>query len=513
MIYRPFKLEPGDELLEIDSKKLYAINYLDLLNILKALSYKFVTIVCARKKREKLLDSNKALEYNDQNEQQINKKLSVRAKSEGFLKQDNSDNKSEINDMKSSDTEENQQAKISVCVSVAKSTPDLNHKNTTDSPRMSRKTEHSAAADRSICLPRSRSLEQNCLAMWQQKITYIKLVKSKNGLGFSLIDYQHNQFTPMSKTMIVIRALVPSGVAQVDGKLKPGQRLVSVNNVGLDDDLALVKDGATNEIGVLDATKDLDKTNLLSYTVAVLKSLPIGGEVRLGVQKPLPYPESIDTIRPPRAKSQHFNKTESSKICTAKNVLFTEPLPRKRKKKNLKRRKKIISTSQYGLKSDDESEAFTQLEDNAMKKNKNVHMLKRLNVDLNDKKENHSRSEYEETENSKALKDESSMTMSSGEEKTHKTVDEESLVDQTLTSAFGDESPEPHGYTLAATSAPAILNDLEALKNQQENQKHSFYSTSSLLKSQTSLLGKRTKSDFDIEKINGQSKFSINKNY
>ena len=134
-------------------------------------------------------------------------------------------------------------------------------------------------------------------------------------------------------------------------------------------------------------------------------------------------------------------------------------------------------------------------------------------MDLNDKKESHSRSEYEETENSTALKDESSMTMSSGEEKTHKTVDEESLVDQTLTSAFGDESPEPHGYSLAATSAPAILNDLEALKNQQENQKHSFYSTSSLLKSQTSLLGKRTKSDFDIEKINGQSKFSINKNY
>jgi hypothetical protein len=87
--------------------------------------------------------------------------------------------------------------------------------------------------------PRSRSLELNSLAMWQQKITYINLVKSEKGLGFSLIDYQHNQHTPLSKTMIVIRALVPFGVAQLNGQLMPGQRLVSINEVSLDEDLTI----------------------------------------------------------------------------------------------------------------------------------------------------------------------------------------------------------------------------------------------------------------------------------
>lgn len=36
------------------------------------------------------------------------------------------------------------------------------------------------------------------------------------------------------ETVIVIRSLVPGGVAQVDGRLVPGDRLVSVNDVDLE---------------------------------------------------------------------------------------------------------------------------------------------------------------------------------------------------------------------------------------------------------------------------------------
>ena len=43
------KFLPGDELLEIDFYKLYAINYLSLLDILKGLASKHVYMVCARK--------------------------------------------------------------------------------------------------------------------------------------------------------------------------------------------------------------------------------------------------------------------------------------------------------------------------------------------------------------------------------------------------------------------------------------------------------------------------------
>ena len=79
VLLRSCKLEPGDELLEIDSKKLYAINHLDLLNILKGLSNKTLTLVCARKKIRKFNSS-----LHDENDSSLkNKLISKRAKSAG----------------------------------------------------------------------------------------------------------------------------------------------------------------------------------------------------------------------------------------------------------------------------------------------------------------------------------------------------------------------------------------------------------------------------------------------
>lgn len=70
-----------------------------------------------------------------------------------------------------------------------------------------------------------------------------------------------------SETVIVIRSLVPGGVAQLDGRLIPGDRLLSVNSTALDN-------------------------ASLDQAVQALKGAP-KGIVRIGVAKPLPIPDSI----------------------------------------------------------------------------------------------------------------------------------------------------------------------------------------------------------------------------
>lgn len=59
-------------------------------------------------------------------------------------------------------------------------------------------------------------------------IFFLELVKGERGLGFSILDYQ-DPLRP-SHTLVVIRSLVPGGVAQQDGRLIPGDRLLFVND-------------------------------------------------------------------------------------------------------------------------------------------------------------------------------------------------------------------------------------------------------------------------------------------
>uniref|UniRef100_A0A3B4E0U8 Multiple PDZ domain crumbs cell polarity complex component n=1 Tax=Pygocentrus nattereri TaxID=42514 RepID=A0A3B4E0U8_PYGNA len=98
------------------------------------------------------------------------------------------------------------------------------------------------------------------LAMWESEIQDIELEKGEQGLGFSILDYQD----PMDpdKTVIVIRSLVPEGVAELDGRLLPGDRLMYVNNTNLE------------SASLEEAVQALKGANL--------------GTVRIGVAKPLP---------------------------------------------------------------------------------------------------------------------------------------------------------------------------------------------------------------------------------
>uniref|UniRef100_A0A8C7I4X0 Multiple PDZ domain crumbs cell polarity complex component n=1 Tax=Oncorhynchus kisutch TaxID=8019 RepID=A0A8C7I4X0_ONCKI len=101
------------------------------------------------------------------------------------------------------------------------------------------------------------------LAMWETEIQDIELEKGESGLGFSILDYQD----PMdpAKTVIVIRSLVPEGVAERDGRLLPGDRLMFVNSTNLDN-------------------------ASLEEAVQALKGANIG-MVHIGVAKPLPVRE------------------------------------------------------------------------------------------------------------------------------------------------------------------------------------------------------------------------------
>lgn len=139
-----------------------------------------------------------------------------------------------------------------------------------------------------------RSLEPlTGLAMWSSEPQIIELIKGERGLGFSILDYQvrkinylnfilnlfriektfsFSSITPMqdpldaNDTLIVIRSLVPGGVAQLDGRLIPGDRLLFVNDINLEN-------------------------SSLDQAVQALKGAP-KGVVRIGVAKPLPMADA-----------------------------------------------------------------------------------------------------------------------------------------------------------------------------------------------------------------------------
>ncbi|CAG0884006.1 unnamed protein product [Cyprideis torosa] len=109
-------------------------------------------------------------------------------------------------------------------------------------------------------LSKSRSLEPlDAPALWCTETEVIELIKGDGGLGFSILDYQ-DPVNP-TETMIVVRSLVQGGVAHLDGRLVPGDRIIAVNEICL-------------------------KNSTLDAAVGVLKGAP-RGIVQIEVAKPL----------------------------------------------------------------------------------------------------------------------------------------------------------------------------------------------------------------------------------
>ncbi|XP_038208262.1 patj homolog [Zerene cesonia] len=205
---------PGDELLEVNGHRLLGMNHLEVVSILKELSSE-VCMVCARPRPAPQLDLAPPAH------------TLVKAKSDGSLAGAGAGGGEEGGAL--------------------------------------------GAAGK----VRSRSLEPlTGLAMWASEPQIIELVKGERGLGFSILDYQ-DPLRP-AHTLVVIRSLVPGGVAQQDGRLIPGDRLLFVNDQNLEN-------------------------ASLEQAVAALKGAP-RGIVRIGVAKPLPladHPPPPPTTPPP----------------------------------------------------------------------------------------------------------------------------------------------------------------------------------------------------------------------
>ena len=198
------RLSSGDELLEVNGRKLLGLYHSDVVAILKELPM-HVRLVCARAVPA---SEDRPLQGSNQQADRL-----VKAKSDGSIS----------SSMTATDT----------------------------SAVMSRL--------------KSRSLEPlTGLAMWAEEVITIELQKTERGLGFSILDYQ-DPLNP-TESVIVIRSLVPGGVAQQDGRLIPGDRLMFVNNIPLEN-------------------------ASLDTAVQALKGAA-QGVVRIGVAKPLPVTDS-----------------------------------------------------------------------------------------------------------------------------------------------------------------------------------------------------------------------------
>ncbi|XP_078263402.1 inaD-like protein isoform X5 [Rhinoraja longicauda] len=124
------------------------------------------------------------------------------------------------------------------------------------SPRSSANCSHQVDVDTEA---NAEGDEVGELALWTSDVRVIELHKGSEGLGFSILDYQ-DPLDP-TRTVIVIRSLVVGGVAECDGRVLPGDRLVFVND------------------------QNLENTSL-AEAVQALKDTPYG-KVRLGICKPI----------------------------------------------------------------------------------------------------------------------------------------------------------------------------------------------------------------------------------
>ncbi|NXO65939.1 MPDZ protein, partial [Phainopepla nitens] len=201
---RSGKLFSGDELLEVNEISLLGENHKDVVSILKELPIK-VTMVCCRPVAPPVTQPE-ILESLSLSEVQLTEKGHIEL---GFIG--------------SSDTEGT--------------------------------TLETANEGQSM-----EEVQSSSLAMWETEVQHIELEKGSVGLGFSILDYQ-DPVDP-ANTVIVIRSLVPGGVAEQDGRLLPGDRLMFVNDINLEN-------------------------GSLEEAVQALKGAPTG-TVKIGVAKPLP---------------------------------------------------------------------------------------------------------------------------------------------------------------------------------------------------------------------------------
>ncbi|XP_065513854.1 multiple PDZ domain protein isoform X9 [Caloenas nicobarica] len=230
---RSGKLFSGDELLEVNEISLLGENHKDVVNILKELPIN-VTMVCCRPVAPPITHPE-VLESLSLSEVQLTEKAHIDL---GFIG--------------SSDTE-------GTALEIADEGQSM------------------------------EEVQSSSLAMWETEVQCIELEKGSMGLGFSILDYQ-DPVNP-ANTVIVIRSLVPGGVAEQDGRLLPGDRLMFVNDINLEN-------------------------GSLEEAVQALKGAP-AGTVKIGVAKPLPVDScEADLADEPTFESQYSVESDTFQAST-----------------------------------------------------------------------------------------------------------------------------------------------------------------------------------------------------
>ncbi|XP_049878140.1 patj homolog [Pectinophora gossypiella] len=206
----------GDELLEVNEYRLHGLTHTEVVNILKRLPNR-VRLVCARSSTE---SGPRPV-------------INLAPDREGF------------------EARKIISGSLNNLTTLVKAQSDTSI-NTSSTATLTNHSGHSR---------KSRSLEcVSGLAMWQSKEDIVELVKGDQGLGFSILDYQ-DPVDPHG-TVIVVRSLVPGGVAEKNGQISPGDRVMSVNGISI-------------------------KNATLDQAVQALKGAS-RGVVKVGVSRPLP---------------------------------------------------------------------------------------------------------------------------------------------------------------------------------------------------------------------------------
>ncbi|ESO01193.1 hypothetical protein HELRODRAFT_82368 [Helobdella robusta] len=229
------KLKVGDELLEVNGINFYGMDRMLVVSTLKELPQN-VCIVVARRNKRQTQQPQQQQQKPQQQQIQIQKPQQPQSKTNLPITIDHKlKAKSDIELIKN-----------------AKTSHALAHK---------QHNPYALGFSNQINRVRSKSLEpMSKFGVWSDKVVIVEMLKRDGGLGFSILDYQ-DPLKP-GNTMIVIRSLVPGGVAHQTGLILPGDRLVFINEVSL-------------------------YNTTLDVAVEALKSIP-KGKVVMGVLKPQP---------------------------------------------------------------------------------------------------------------------------------------------------------------------------------------------------------------------------------
>nr|CAB3263926.1 multiple PDZ domain protein [Phallusia mammillata] len=251
-------LRAGDELLEVNGHQLLGLSHVEVVVILKELPL-HVRMVCARPRdagfrntaRDSVVFEEKDGDFLEMPVEPMARFIPPHEKIDEHPPSTSSDSSSSLDSM----------AQIRKQMPVMPPKQDFTVAEEATLPRHPASLSSISSEDSEIVAipPQPEHIEEPNSA-WENQVTVIELEKGDRGLGFSILDFQDPMHS--DRTAVLVRSLVEGGVAEHDGRLEPGDRLIFVNDASLEH-------------------ADLEEA------VTILKAVP-KGVVTIGVAKPKP---------------------------------------------------------------------------------------------------------------------------------------------------------------------------------------------------------------------------------